>query len=349
MSRTPLQVLHGTTSIGTAGTATSHAAVHNAPASVTLDAFITAEEYGDIYNRVTVLTISASPIAAIAGGAALGIGELLYTFPTTGEAFLTFAKMDVSIKQVDGNITADTPEVGLGSTIASGAVAVLSGTFENIVPGQVATDCDGTATVGSSRVQLDDINSVFFNIADTWAASGDASATISGTVEFHWIYSPTASTHTNVLNDSSITLTQVDQTALHTVGRIFTARDGKAYVYLQGVASCVIGSVVSYIVTTPAAATTALAITNAVGQVGVAMAAVIAGDFGWFQIAGLNLVTQCDSSAAIGVAYIGGTTGGVDHTAVVGDRIDGMSITVADASNVCGVFMTYPSCSNASN
>ena len=144
-------------------------------------------------------------------------------------------------------------------------------------------------------------------------------------------------------------LATVDQTAKYTVGRIFTQEDGKAYVYLQGVASCAAGSVVSYIVTTPLAATTKLAIVSAVGLVGVAMSAVIAGDFGWFQIAGLNLNTQCDTSAAIGQAYIGGTTGGVDSTAVVGDIIEGMHISVADASGTCGVFMTYPSCSNASN
>ena len=145
------------------------------------------------------------------------------------------------------------------------------------------------------------------------------------------------------------TLTTVDQTALYTVGQQYTNAVGATFVYLQGVASVATGSVVSYIVTTTGAATTALLITNAVGQVAVAMAAVIAGDFGWFQINGLNLVVQCDTSAAIGVAYIGGTTGGVDHTAVVGDRIDGFSITVADASNVCGAYLTYPSCSNASN
>ncbi len=147
----------------------------------------------------------------------------------------------------------------------------------------------------------------------------------------------------------STMLTTVDQAAKYTVGRIYTAEDGKAYVYLQGVASVVAGSVVSYIVTTAAAATTKLAVVSAVGLVGVAMAAVVAGDFGWFQIAGLNLNTNCDSSAAIGQAYIGGTTGGVDSTKVVGDIIFGMQITVADASGTCGVFMTYPSCTNDSN
>ena len=153
----------------------------------------------------------------------------------------------------------------------------------------------------------------------------------------------------NKLDDSLVTLTTVDQTALFTVGRIHHTVNGDAYVYLEGIGSVIVGSVVSFIVTTTGAATTALIITNAVGSVGVAMAAVVAGDFGWFQIAGLNLATACDTSAAIGQAYIGGTTGGVDDNAVVGDRIDGMQITVADASNLCGTFLTYPTCSNATN
>jgi hypothetical protein len=153
----------------------------------------------------------------------------------------------------------------------------------------------------------------------------------------------------NKLDDSVITLTTVDQTALFEVGRIHTAFDGKAYIYLQGVASCVTGSVVTFTVQSTAAATTALAIVSGIGHVGVAMAAVIAGDFGWFQVAGLNLVCKADTSAAIGQAYLGGTTGGVDDTAVVGDIIEGMHISVAEDSTFCGVYMTYPSCSNASN
>lgn len=152
----------------------------------------------------------------------------------------------------------------------------------------------------------------------------------------------------NKLDDSLVTLTTVDQTALFDVGRIHTAIDGKAYVYLLGVASVVTGSVVSYKVVSTATATTALIITNAVGQVGVAMAAVIAGDFGWFQIAGLNLVTKCDTSAVAGQAYIGGTTGSIDHTAVAGDAVHGMQITVADSGNLAGVFLTYPAVTNVS-
>ncbi len=156
-------------------------------------------------------------------------------------------------------------------------------------------------------------------------------------------------TELNKLDDSLVDLTTVDATALEVVGRIHTAIDGKAYVYLQGVASVAIGSCVTYIVTTPAVAVTKLSVVSGVGLVAIAMAAIVAGKFGWFQIAGLNLVALADSSAAIGQAYLGGTTGSIDSTKVVGDMIIGMHITVAEASNMAGIFMTYPSVSNDSN
>lgn len=143
-------------------------------------------------------------------------------------------------------------------------------------------------------------------------------------------------------------LTQVDSTALQTVGRRYTNPNGDVFVYLKGVANVAVGWVVSFIVTTTGLSTTKEIIADGVGDVGVALSAIVAGKFGWFQIAGLNLVVKCDTSAAIGAAYIGGTTGGVDHTAVLGDLIHGMQITVADSSNVCGVYMNFPSVTNAS-
>ena len=148
---------------------------------------------------------------------------------------------------------------------------------------------------------------------------------------------------------AAITVATIDQTALFTVGRLYTDSNGDVYIYLEGIASTVAGDVVSFIVTTTGAATTARIITNAVGHVGVAIGALIGGDFGWVQVAGLNLATQMDASAVVGAAYIGGTTGGVDHNAVAGDRIDGMQIVVAESSGSGGVYMTYPAVNNATN
>jgi len=101
---------------------------------------------------------------------------------------------DVAITQTEGNITADTPDVGLGTTIASGAVAVLGGTaaFENVLTGQTFTDCDGTAedaTVGTQLVvEPGDSHALYLNVADGWAADGDAGAVVSGQVVVNWTY-----------------------------------------------------------------------------------------------------------------------------------------------------------------
>lgn len=155
---------------------------------------VTAVEYGDGKTHQTVLTI-ASVLPAIAGGASLGVGKLLYTLPA-GAHIIESAYMSVAIQQTEENITADTPEVGLGTVIASGAVAVLSGTgtFEDIITGQVAADCDGTATVKTAIptaavplvIEAAGAKTVHLNVADGWAASGDAAAVITGTVVLNW-------------------------------------------------------------------------------------------------------------------------------------------------------------------
>ncbi len=149
-------------------------------------------ERGDANNHVTVLTVQSS-LPAIAGGADLAVGKLLYTFPA-GEIIVRGAYMSVAITQTQGNITADTPDIGLGTTIGSGVVAVLGGTaaFENILTGQTAADCNGTATVKTVDAALviaaADNHTVYLNVADGWAASGDTGALISGKVVLDWTY-----------------------------------------------------------------------------------------------------------------------------------------------------------------
>ena len=151
---------------------------------------VTAVEYGDGYNHHTILTVSTT-LPAIAGGANLGVGKLMYTFPA-GANVVTSAYMSMAITQTQGNINADTPDVGLGTTIASGVVALLSGTaaFENIVTGQTAANCTGTATVVNVSPLFDmrvgDDHTLYFNVADGWAASGDAAALLTGTIVLDW-------------------------------------------------------------------------------------------------------------------------------------------------------------------
>jgi len=151
---------------------------------------VTAQEFGDRSQRQTVLTINYT-LPAIAGGANLAVGRKIYTLPA-GAARVTSTSMSVSIKQTEAHITADTPDVGIGTTIGSGAVAVLGGTaaFENILTGQTAADCDGTNTVKSVDTSLviesADSHDIYLNVADGWAASGDAAALLRGTVVINW-------------------------------------------------------------------------------------------------------------------------------------------------------------------
>lgn len=144
-------------------------------------------------------------------------------------------------------------------------------------------------------------------------------------------------------------LTDVDSTATENVGQLRADESGNIYIYLKGVANVALGWVVTYVPTTKAGPACIEIAGGAVGMVAVAMAAIVANKFGWFQIDGLNLKTKCDGSAAVGAAYIGGTTGGVDNNVVVGDLISGMFITVADSSNLCGVYMHYPHVTDESN
>lgn len=155
----------------------------------------TAVEYGDGKRHTTVLTVSTT-LPAIAGGADLGVGKLLYTLPA-GECIVESAYMSLGITQSEGNINADTPDGGLGTTIASGAVATLDGTaaFENILTGQTFNNCTGTAEVKTAIptagvplvVTTAGDHTIYFNVADGWAASGDAAAALAGTVVINWI------------------------------------------------------------------------------------------------------------------------------------------------------------------
>lgn len=151
----------------------------------------TAVEAGDAYQHTTILTVSTG-LPAIAGGAALSIGKLLYTFPA-GAIVVDKAYMSMAILSSEEHIDADTPDVGLGTVIAAGANALLSDTSgaENILTGQTANNCTGTAEVKTVADQVlviesADNHTVYFNVADDWAADGDATAGLTGTVVLHW-------------------------------------------------------------------------------------------------------------------------------------------------------------------
>lgn len=140
----------------------------------------------------TKLTVNTS-FPAIAGGANLAVGKLAMTFPA-GRIIVNATGISLAAQQTEDNVTADTPDLGIGTTIGSGVVAVLGGTagFENMLTGQTLDDCDGTVedlTLGTQLIiEAADSHDVFINIADGWASDGDAALGIAGDVVINWAH-----------------------------------------------------------------------------------------------------------------------------------------------------------------
>jgi hypothetical protein len=92
------------------------------------------------------------------------------------------------------------------------------------------------------------------------------------------------------------------------------------FMYAKGVASTVVGSVV----TIDEAGVTALAAADGKGRIGCAMAANVANNYGWYQIGGKGVAKVLTGFADDGICYLTATAGSVDDAAVAGDLVHGM-------------------------
>lgn len=142
---------------------------------------IAAIEMGDGNKRRTLLRVTA-PISLVTtpDTAALAGGALIYTFPA-GVIIVERVYGDVGLDIDDNANDEDTPEIGLGTVIASGADATLGAsvtTFENLWGPHVAAGCDVIATpadagqfttVPSFVIRGTEAHTVHLNAADTWA------------------------------------------------------------------------------------------------------------------------------------------------------------------------------------
>jgi hypothetical protein len=113
------------------------------------------------------------------------------------------------------------------------------------------------------------------------------------------------------------------------------------FIYLPGVASCAVGSVVVF---DTIANTTTLAVhtTAARGILAVAMAAIVAGSFGWFQISGANPNVLATGGTAGAKLYLTSTAGSVSTTVVATDGVDGALCTVSVSGGLVGVQLSGP-------
>ncbi len=132
--------------------------------------------------RRTILSVT-TPLSVVTtpDTAALADGVLAYTFPA-GVIIVHEVYGDVGLEIDDANNVGDTPEVGLGFTIAAGANATLGDAAtgveaENMWGPHVMTGCDVGAAATDAIQQISSLNliipgatdhTVFFNCADTW-------------------------------------------------------------------------------------------------------------------------------------------------------------------------------------
>lgn len=124
-------------------------------------------------------------------------------------------------------------------------------------------------------------------------------------------------------------IADTSDTQRHPIGTIVRGVDptygGGEFIYLLGVASTVVGSLVTFNATT---GQTTLSPTNATSDshpVAVAMSANVAGDYGWYQIQGLAVVKKTAVAVTPAVAlYLSGTAGRVYVTASSGKGFVGM-------------------------
>jgi len=136
-------------------------------------------------------------------------------------------------------------------------------------------------------------------------------------------------------------LTKIFDSAVIPVGTRFCQADAdgemKEYIFLKGVASTAARDVVTF----DENFQSARLVPGAVGPVAVALAAIVANKFGWYQIYGNGSVAS-DTTAADKALYADTASGRVDDAVVTGDLILGIVSTAADSTNVLPVWLNYP-------
>ena len=120
-------------------------------------------------------------------------------------------------------------------------------------------------------------------------------------------------------------IADTDTVQRHALGTIVNAKDptygAGEFIYLLGVASTVVGSVVVY---NPDNFSTTLAVANAVGPIATAMSINVASQYGWYQIQGKGVAKVLALFADDADCYLTATDGSIDDADVAGDYIRGL-------------------------
>jgi hypothetical protein len=120
-------------------------------------------------------------------------------------------------------------------------------------------------------------------------------------------------------------ISETSETRNCALGKIIRAVDKDStnygtgeFIYLKGVASTVVGSIVSYAADD---FTTSLAVANDRAPIAIAMSANVAHQYGWYQISGKAVGKVLTAFADNAICYLTSTAGSIDDIAVAGDLI----------------------------
>lgn len=139
--------------------------------------------------------------------------------------------------------------------------------------------------------------------------------------------------HPQVIADTSTT-------QLHILGKIVRAKDptyGEGeFIYLKGIGSTVVGSMVDY---DQNLGTTALSpATGGTGPVAVSMSANVANQYGWYQITGAAVVKAPNTMVpGAEVFSLAATPGSVDDAAVNGEQIVNAKVSTTTGTPSSGL------------
>lgn len=165
--------------------------------AVTTAATTVATELGDGVDHVTKLTMTAFSAGTVGDNASLGIGAKFYTLPA-GSHMIENASI-VGTFNAAVSDTASTPEIGIGTVIASGAVSVLGGTatFENVIEGATIADVaseaieridePNAASPAPLLITAAGSHDLFLNAAAAWANVTTAAPLLfTGVITVRW-------------------------------------------------------------------------------------------------------------------------------------------------------------------
>lgn len=149
-----------------------------------------------------------------------------------------------------------------------------------------------------------------------------------------------------------------DDTQNHPLGTIVRARQtdtgggGGEFIYLLGVSSTVVGSLVTYNATTFQTTLSPTGATTDGSPLAVAMSANTASRYGWYQVSGLAAIKKTAVAIAPSTGlWLSGTAGRVYATASTGKGIVGARsanlTTVASATSTVTVLINRPSIETA--